>query len=190
MAASHHNINRLHERKLRVLLNDKSSTVDDMLSVRNDATIHAKDIQKLMIELVKYLYGLSTQIMKEASIKRILKYNVRSCTLRMRYKNLSSLDLFISIIKIGIVVTLPTISVKSDCWWCRFCKLKLRAIVKRCTYQSINIVAVFEFSQENICCCEISLKIKSPTLSEKKTHVDCFSAKVWNVSKVRLKKSH
>ena len=86
-----------------------------MLSVRNDATIHVKDIQKLMIELVRYLYGLSTPRMKEDSIKRILKYNVRSCTLRMRYKNLSSLDLFISIIKIGIVVTLPTISVKSGC---------------------------------------------------------------------------
>ena len=27
-----------------------------------------------------------------------------------------------------------------------FCKLKLRAIAKRCTYQSINILAMFEIS--------------------------------------------
>ena len=27
-----------------------------------------------------------------------------------------------------------------------FCKLKLRAVAKRCTYQSINILAMFEIS--------------------------------------------
>ena len=97
--AVNHKINRLHERGLRVLLNDKSSTVNDTLSKSNDATIHVKYIEKLMIELCKYLYGLSAPIMKEVSIKRILKYNLRSCTLPTRYKNLSSLGLFISIIK-------------------------------------------------------------------------------------------
>ena len=113
--------NRLHERGLRALLNDETSTFNDMLSKSNDTTIHVKNIQKLMIEFYKYLYGLSAPIMKEVFTKRILKYNLRSCrwtllpnlktekygtdtvaykasqlssTLPARYKNLPSLDSF------------------------------------------------------------------------------------------------
>ena len=56
-------INRLHERGLRALLNDETLTFDDMLSKSNDTTIHVKNIQKLMIEFYKYLYGLSAPIM-------------------------------------------------------------------------------------------------------------------------------
>ena len=37
------------------------------------------NIQKLMIEFYKYLYGLSAPIMKEVFTKRILKYNLRNC---------------------------------------------------------------------------------------------------------------
>ena len=49
-----------------------------MLSKSNDTTIHVKNIQKLMIEFYKYLYGLSAPIMKEVFTKRILKYNLRN----------------------------------------------------------------------------------------------------------------
>ena len=121
-----HKINRLHERGLRALLNDEASTFNDMLSKSNDTTVHIKNIQKLMIEFYKYLYGLSAPIMKEVFTKRILKYNLRNCrenllpnpktkkygtdtiaykasqlwsTLPTRYKNLPSLDLFKSEIK-------------------------------------------------------------------------------------------
>ena len=125
--AVNHKINRLHERGLRELLNDETSTFNDMLSKSNDTTIHVKNIQKLMIEFYKYLYGLLAPIMKEVFRKRIHKYNLRNCrvtlllnpktkkygidtvaykatqlwsTLPRRYKNLSSLDLFKSKIKI------------------------------------------------------------------------------------------
>ena len=50
---------------LRALLNDETSTFNDMLSKSNDTTIHVKTIQKLMLEFYKYLYGLSAPIMKE-----------------------------------------------------------------------------------------------------------------------------
>ena len=50
-----HKINRLHEKGLRALLNDKTSTFNDMLSKSKDTAIHAKNIQKLMIEFYKYL---------------------------------------------------------------------------------------------------------------------------------------
>ena len=38
------------------------------------------------------------------------------------------------------------------CWWCRFYKLKLRAITKRCTYRLINVLAVFKISPGSFCC--------------------------------------
>ena len=85
-----------------------------------------KNIQKLMTELYKYLYGLSAAIMKEVFTKRLSQYNFRNCKLTLlpnpetkkygtntvayeasqlwrllltRYKNLPSLDLFKSEIK-------------------------------------------------------------------------------------------
>ena len=70
--AVNHKINRLHERGLRALLNDETSTFNDMLPKSKDTTIHVKNIQKLMIEFNKYLYGLSAPIMKEVFTKRLL----------------------------------------------------------------------------------------------------------------------
>ena len=46
--ARNHKINRLHERGLRTLLNDK--TFNDMQSKSNNTTIHVKIIRKSMIE--------------------------------------------------------------------------------------------------------------------------------------------
>ena len=124
--AVNHKINRLHERGLRALPNDETSTFNDMLSKSNNTTIHVKNIQKLMIEFYKYLCGLSAPIMKEVFTKRLLKYNLRNCRatvlpnpktkkygtdmipwkaaqlwskLPTRYKNLLLLDLFKSEIK-------------------------------------------------------------------------------------------
>ena len=67
-----HKINRLHERALRALLNDETSIFNDMLSKSNNTTVHVKNIQKLMIEFYKYLYGLLAPIMKEVFTKRLL----------------------------------------------------------------------------------------------------------------------
>ena len=69
-----HKIYRLHERGLRSLLNDETSTFNDTLSKSNDTTIEVKNIRKLMIEFDKNLYSLSASIMKEVFTKRVLKY--------------------------------------------------------------------------------------------------------------------
>ena len=71
--AVNHEVNRLHVRGLRALLTDEDSTFNNMLSKTKNTTIHVKNIQKLMIESYKYLYGLSASIMKEVFTKRILK---------------------------------------------------------------------------------------------------------------------
>ena len=67
--AVNHKINRLHERGLKALLSDETSTFNEILSKSNDTTIHVKNIQKLMIDFYKYLYGLSAPIMKEVFTK-------------------------------------------------------------------------------------------------------------------------
>ena len=51
-----------------------------MLSKSNNTTIHVKNIQNMMIEFYKNLYGLLAPIMKEVFTKRFLKYNFRNCS--------------------------------------------------------------------------------------------------------------
>ena len=97
-----------------------------MLSKSNDTAIHVKNVQKLMIEFYKYLYGLSSPVIKDIFTKRLLKYKLRNCratllpnpktkkyspdtiadkaaqlwsSLPTSYKNLQSLDLFKSEVK-------------------------------------------------------------------------------------------
>ena len=63
---------------MRALINDETSTFNDTLSKSNDTAIPVKNLQKLMIEFYKYLYGLSAPVMKDFT-KRILKYNLQNC---------------------------------------------------------------------------------------------------------------
>ena len=51
-----------------------------MLSKSNNTTIHVKNIQNMMIEFYKYLYGLLAPIMKEVFTKRFLKWNFGNCS--------------------------------------------------------------------------------------------------------------
>ena len=74
--AANHKISRLHERGLGALLNDETSTFNDMLSKSKDTNIHVKNIRKLMIEFYKHLYALSVPIMKDVFTKRIIKYSL------------------------------------------------------------------------------------------------------------------
>ena len=41
-------------------------------------------------------------------------------------------------------------------WWCRFYKVKFTETSKRCTYRSINILVIFEISQGNVYCVDLS----------------------------------
>ena len=74
--AANHEIKRLHERRMRALLNYERFI--DMLSKGSHATVHLKNIQKLVIEFFKYLYGLLVFIINKAFTKRVLTYSLRS----------------------------------------------------------------------------------------------------------------
>ena len=44
-------INRIHEKSLRLVLNDHQSTLDEMLDTLNEKTIHQQCIDRLLTEL-------------------------------------------------------------------------------------------------------------------------------------------
>ena len=56
-------INKIHERALRIVLNDYFSDFETILLNMNDMTIHHGNIQTLMIELFKIKYVLAPPIM-------------------------------------------------------------------------------------------------------------------------------
>ena len=58
-----HRINRLHERALRIVYRDASSSFEELLIKDESFTIHERNIQTLAIELYKVFYGLSPKIM-------------------------------------------------------------------------------------------------------------------------------
>ena len=58
-------INRLHERCLRVIYNDKTSSFEHLLENDNSVSIHHSNIQSLAIEMYKVTNGLSPEVMNE-----------------------------------------------------------------------------------------------------------------------------
>ena len=58
-------INRLHQRCLRVIYNDKTSSFEQLLGNDNSVSIHHRNIQTLAIEMYKVTNGLSPEIMNE-----------------------------------------------------------------------------------------------------------------------------
>ena len=71
-------INRLHERCLRIIYNDKHSNFDVLLEKDNSVSIHHNNIYSLAIEMYKIANGISPEIMKDAfQIRSISHYNLR-----------------------------------------------------------------------------------------------------------------
>ena len=58
-------INRIHERALSIVYNDKNSSLNQLLLIDESFTIHERNIQALAVELFKIIHGLSPEIMKD-----------------------------------------------------------------------------------------------------------------------------
>ena len=71
-------INKIHERSLRLILNDYESSFDSLLSTLNEKTIHQRCINVLLTEVYKYLNGYSPDLMNEVFYLRQNHYNLRN----------------------------------------------------------------------------------------------------------------
>ena len=71
-------IDKLHERTLRLVYNDKSSSFRELLERDNSVTIHERNIQVLLTEIFKVKSGVAPEIMTE-----IFKFKDHSYDLRI-----------------------------------------------------------------------------------------------------------
>ena len=71
-------INRLHEKCLRLIYNDKKFSFQEMLDRDKSVNIHHKHLQQLSIEMFKVVKGLSPEIFSNLfSEKESSGYNLR-----------------------------------------------------------------------------------------------------------------
>ena len=71
-------INRIHERVLRIVYKDYESNFNTLLGKDNSVSIHAKNLQILMIEMFKTKENMNPHFMKEIFCERIVTYNLRN----------------------------------------------------------------------------------------------------------------
>ena len=57
-------INKLHKRSLRLVYSDQTSSFQELLNIDNSVSIHARNLQKLAIEMYKVENNLSPSFMK------------------------------------------------------------------------------------------------------------------------------
>ena len=70
-------IDRLHERCLRTIYNDKQSSFNELLEKDDSASINERNLQVLATEMYKIINGLSTLLMKHIFPININPYNIR-----------------------------------------------------------------------------------------------------------------
>ena len=72
-------INRLHERCLRIVYNDKESNFEELLERDGSVSFHHQNITYLAIEMIKVFKGISPQIVKE-----IFQFRVSALPIKKR----------------------------------------------------------------------------------------------------------
>ena len=70
-------INRLHERCLRLLYGDKSSSFEKILEQDKSVTVHIRNLQILATEMFKVYRNISAPIFSEIIYRRDKNYNLR-----------------------------------------------------------------------------------------------------------------
>ena len=70
-------INKIHERALRIAYKDYESIFSTLLERDTSITIHSKNLQILMTEMLKAKENLSPPFMKELLRERNITYNLR-----------------------------------------------------------------------------------------------------------------
>ena len=71
-------INKLYERALRLVHDDRQSTFEELLNIDKSVTIHCRNLQALATELYKVHHGLAPELMKDIFKKRNVTYYFRN----------------------------------------------------------------------------------------------------------------
>ena len=76
--AKSNKINRLHERCLRIIYNDKVSTLEQLLRKDSSASMHTRNLRFLAIEIFTVVKGLAPTIINDLfPLKETNNYNLR-----------------------------------------------------------------------------------------------------------------
>ena len=71
-------INKIHEKALRSVYNDYTSSFEDLLNRDNSITIHHRNIKLLATEIFKVKNNITTDTFSELFVRRNIGYNLRS----------------------------------------------------------------------------------------------------------------
>ena len=72
------NIDRVHKRALRILLDDHESTFEALLAKNGETNIHTQNFRILMIEIYNMLNNTNPPFMQEYFIRKDVKYNLKT----------------------------------------------------------------------------------------------------------------
>ena len=75
--SSKNEINRIHKRALRVLLDDHGSTFEEHLQKRGEQAIHSRNLQTLLSEAYKCLTSKNPSFLSDLLERRSTNYNLR-----------------------------------------------------------------------------------------------------------------
>ena len=81
-------INKIQERALRLVYNDNTSNLNELLEIDKSVTVHERNLQVLVTEIYKIENNLSPGIMENIFEKRHLKYSLRD-PLKFKSNNIS-----------------------------------------------------------------------------------------------------
>ena len=70
-------INRIHERALRIVYSDNVSSFEELLKISGSVMTHHRNIQQLAVEIYKTLNNLSSSLMTELFQTKKTKYDLR-----------------------------------------------------------------------------------------------------------------
>ena len=88
--ALNNRINKIHERALRLVCQNKNLSFSELLELDNAVTIHHRNLQVLVTEILKIKNNLSPEIMKQVFDFQELYYNIRSETSQFRSERIKT----------------------------------------------------------------------------------------------------
>ena len=71
-------INKIQERSLRLITNDKTSTFEHLLQANNEITTHQRNLQVLMVEVFKIINGFAPPVMEDFFLFGENTHNIRN----------------------------------------------------------------------------------------------------------------